>query len=232
MVDKLNLAYKIVSSFDSVTQVEDLVWEVHSYFVHSPQRVSEYQQVPKKIIDGKKLLKDIDTRWISLFRPIERVFKKYKSLTGYMYMNTKVIDRAKDVLYRLQDFETLFTLCGILSILYEVNLLIKLAQERDNYIIDFVLVRKHVCLCIDMLYEIDFFDPLFEDWRVLTNYKDPSNFLRFNIQNHLCIYVNRKEIHLYYFQKRMDIISDEPTQQPITYMNFGMVLHQTKIKLR
>ena len=49
----------------------------------------------------KKLLKDIDTRWISLFIPIERVFKEYKSLTRYMYVNRKIIDRAKDMLYYL-----------------------------------------------------------------------------------------------------------------------------------
>lgn len=92
-------------------------------------------------------------------------------------------------------------------------------------------MRKHVCLRIDMLYEINFFDSLFEYWRVLTNYKDLGHFLRFNIQYHLCIYVNGKEKPMYYFQKRMNIIGDKTIQKLVTYMNFNMVLHQTKTKL-
>lgn len=44
-----------------------------------------------------------------------------------MYANRKVIDRGKDMLYHLQHFETLLTLCGILLMLYEMKLLIKLA---------------------------------------------------------------------------------------------------------
>lgn len=32
-----------MSSIDFVAQVEDLVWELNSYFIHSPQRVLEYQ---------------------------------------------------------------------------------------------------------------------------------------------------------------------------------------------
>jgi len=36
---------------------------------------------------GKKLLKDLETRWISMLKPTYRVFNEYQSLVGFMYRN-------------------------------------------------------------------------------------------------------------------------------------------------
>lgn len=69
------------------------------------------------------MTKDINTRWILMYKPIERMFKEYSSLTRFMYKNRREVDRAKDVLFRMKNLETLLMLYGIFSMLYEINLL-------------------------------------------------------------------------------------------------------------
>jgi len=109
----MNLAFKIVSKFPSVSKVEDLVRETHAYFSRSPKRYLEFQQFADGITDGKKLLKDVDTRWISLNGPTQRLFNEFKYLVGLMYENHYTVDKAQDLLSRLTNIETLFTLAGI-----------------------------------------------------------------------------------------------------------------------
>jgi len=76
------------------------------------------------------MLKHVDTRWISMFKPAERVFEQYKFLTGFFYQNRRVVDRAKDLLYRMTKLETLLIFCEMIPMLYEMNKLIKMAQDR------------------------------------------------------------------------------------------------------
>lgn len=44
MAHRMNLAFKIVSKFPSVSKVEDLVRETHAYFSHSHKRYLEFQK--------------------------------------------------------------------------------------------------------------------------------------------------------------------------------------------
>ena len=45
------------------------------------------------LLMGKKMLKYVDTRWISLQGPVERLFSEYKSLVGVMYENRYKVDK-------------------------------------------------------------------------------------------------------------------------------------------
>ena len=85
MTPSMNLGFKIVSKFPLVSKFEELVRESHAYFCRSPKRFTEFQQFADGITDGKKLLKDVDTRWISLNGPAQRLFSEYQSLVGVMY---------------------------------------------------------------------------------------------------------------------------------------------------
>lgn len=69
-----------------------------------------------------------------MYGPVQRVFNEYPSLVGLMDMHAGDVERAEELLYRLRDAETLFTLCGMLPLLEEMNVLIKLAQKRTLYI--------------------------------------------------------------------------------------------------
>lgn len=66
MFHRMNITFKIVSKFPIVSKVKDLVRETHVYFSCSPKWLLEFQTFIDGVIDGKTLLKDVDTRLISL----------------------------------------------------------------------------------------------------------------------------------------------------------------------
>ena len=74
MAHRMNLAFKIVSNFSLVSKVEYLVCEVHAYLFWSPKRFLELYFFLMVLQMEKKLLKDFDTRWISLKGPAEILF--------------------------------------------------------------------------------------------------------------------------------------------------------------
>lgn len=71
MAHTMNLAFKIVSKFPIVLKFENLVHEIHGYFYRSPKRFTKFQNFGEGITPGNKLLKDVDTRWISLHGPAQ-----------------------------------------------------------------------------------------------------------------------------------------------------------------
>lgn len=103
MAHRTNLAFKIVSDFEEVSKVETLVKDLYSYFSKSPKRSLEFCQFQEGLTNGKKLLKDVDTQWISLYGPVQRVFNEYPSLVGLMDMHAGDVERAEELLYRLRD---------------------------------------------------------------------------------------------------------------------------------
>lgn len=50
-------------------------------------------------MDGNKLRIDVDTRWISLNGPAQKLFSEFKSLVGLMYENIYNVDKAQDLLH-------------------------------------------------------------------------------------------------------------------------------------
>ena len=122
-------------------------------------------------MDGNKILKDIDTRWISLTRPSQRLFSEFKSLVGFIYENRCNVDKAQDLLFRLTDIETLLTLAGILPMLHEMNVLMKMSQNRTMYIAKYTNARKSTCLALDKLYMmLEYFPGLeFTSWTMIIN---------------------------------------------------------------
>lgn len=62
MVHKMNFSYKIVNNFEIVAKVEELVHDVHSCFVHSLKKIVQFQKFVEGLIDGKKMINDVDTR--------------------------------------------------------------------------------------------------------------------------------------------------------------------------
>ena len=62
MDHRMHLAFEIVSKFSLVSKVEYLVREVHAYFFQSPKQFLEFKFFSDGVTNGKKLLKDDDTR--------------------------------------------------------------------------------------------------------------------------------------------------------------------------
>jgi len=52
MVHGMNLSFKIVSMFPSVSKVEDLIRETHAYFSRSPNFFLEFKHFADGVTDG------------------------------------------------------------------------------------------------------------------------------------------------------------------------------------
>jgi len=128
MVHRMNLAYRIIGTFISVSKVEDLIHDLHAYIARSRKRYKEFKNFFVEITDGNKLLKDVDTRWILLYEPVKRVLIEYLRSTSYMYKHHNVVHKAKDLLFHLIDFQILLTLCRIIPMLEKINTLMKHSQ--------------------------------------------------------------------------------------------------------
>ena len=100
----------------------------------------------------KKLLKDVDTRWISPKGPAERLFNEYASLVGVMYEHHSSVEKSQNLLFLLTDIETLLTLAGFLHMLHEMNNLVKMAQSHTMYIAEYTRARKLTCIALDNFY--------------------------------------------------------------------------------
>ena len=100
----------------------------------------------------KKLLKYVDTRWISLKEWDEKLYDEYASLVGVMYENRSSVEKYQTPLFLLIDIETLLTLTGIIHMLHEMNNLMKMAQSHMMYIAEYTREIKLTCLALDNLY--------------------------------------------------------------------------------
>ena len=69
-----------------------------------------------------------------------------------MYEHRSSVEKAQTLLFLLTNIETLLTLDGILPMLHEMNSLVKMAQSRTMYIVEYTRARKLTWLALDNLY--------------------------------------------------------------------------------
>jgi hypothetical protein len=86
-----------------------------------------------------------------------------------MYEDRYSVDKAQYILFRLTDIETLLTLVGILPMLDEMNVLVKMSQSHTMYIAEYTNERKFACLSLDNLYTMpeSFTGPRFTNWTTI-----------------------------------------------------------------
>jgi hypothetical protein len=104
---------------------------------------------------GNKLLNNVKTRWISMLKPTKRVMSEYRTLVVKMAFDSINNNSAKVNFELLCDIEVLYGLAILLPMLEEVNNLMKLAQARDIFVVDYMAAIK---LCQADLYS-HFADP-------------------------------------------------------------------------
>jgi hypothetical protein len=104
---------------------------------------------------GLKMLKAVKTRWISMLSPCKRVLSEYRPLLVKMGLDLHTSTPTKDNFEALVDVEVLLAFHYLVPMLEIVNRVIKWAQDRDVYIVDFILGVKD---CTSLLYR-HFVDP-------------------------------------------------------------------------
>ena len=135
--------------------------------------------------------------------PAQRLFSEYKSLVGVMYEHRFSVDKAQDLLFRLTDIETLLTLAGILPLLHEMNVLVKMAQSRTMYIVEYTNARKLACIALDNLYMMPgyFTSPTFNGWTTLIDIENIENYLKFDEKWRLCMALHGYMVPFHYVSK-------------------------------
>ena len=69
-----------------------------------------------------------------------------------MYEHHSSVEKTKTLLFLLTNIETLLTLARILPIFHEMNNLMKMAQSRMMYIVEYTREIKLTCITLDNLY--------------------------------------------------------------------------------
>jgi hypothetical protein len=93
---RLNLAYKSLSSMGVMPGIEGLLSSTYGYFAHSPKKILEFQNLAEEMDSkGLKLLRNVQTRWISLLDPLRRVLSQYRGVMGEMVQDKESDAKAK-----------------------------------------------------------------------------------------------------------------------------------------
>jgi len=183
-------------------------------------------------MDGKKLLKDVDTRWISLNRLAQILLSEFKSLVGLMYENCYNVDKAQYLLSRLTNIETLLTFDGIIHMLHEMSFLMKMSQNRTMYIVEYTNVRKLACLALDNLYMMQdsFIGPEFKSWTKIINIENNEKKLMFDEKGIQCIAVHGYMVPFHYISKTRQITKDCPVSRD-QFDNIVISMRQNLIEI-
>jgi hypothetical protein len=149
---RTDLAVEAMSDLPFVQKLEALCKSLHSYFSVSPKRHLEFQKLAEVVeTEGLKILKHVQTRWISLLEPLKRISAEYKTLIVKFAQDAPKESGAKKNLTLLLDVATLLALPCILPLLECIQSLIKFAQSRNVFISDFIAAVK---ICQGELFEM------------------------------------------------------------------------------
>jgi hypothetical protein len=125
--------------------------------------------------------------------PTHRLISEYQSFVGVMYEDHFNVDRTQDFLLRLIDIETLLTLVGIIPMLDEMNVLVKMYQSQtmSMYIAEYTNARKLAHLSLDNSYMMpdSFIGPWFTNWTMIIDIENIEIFLKFYEKGILCMAV-------------------------------------------
>jgi hypothetical protein len=112
----------------------------------------EYSKLAKVMQKkGLKILKNVNTRWISMIAPTKRVWYEYKPLLVKMVEDVATVDNAKANYELLCNVETLLGLPHVLPLLGCVQTLSNFAQSYQVFICDFIAIAK---ICHQNLFKL------------------------------------------------------------------------------
>jgi len=78
---RTNLAVRALSNLHVVAKIEALCQAMFPYFSHSPKRHLQFQKLAELVeTEGRHMLRNVKTRWLSLLDPLKRVMGEYQTL--------------------------------------------------------------------------------------------------------------------------------------------------------
>ena len=144
-----------LSNYPLISRLEGLFQFVYSYFCRSHKRHSELQKLADLMeTKGNKMLRNVETRWISIRSLAQKIMSEYKTLLVKMGVDMEAFAGHKgnatptENFEMLADVEVLLSLACFIPMVNAVHCLIKLSQARDIFICDFMQAIK---ICQDEL---------------------------------------------------------------------------------
>ncbi|KAG2423744.1 hypothetical protein HYH02_015284 [Chlamydomonas schloesseri] len=136
---RTDLAVGVLDNFRSVQSADALVHGVYNYFARSTARMRVMADLAKALRRRfRKMLKDVETRWISMSKPLDRTLSEHDLLLDFFWEEFQAGgDGAPtaDGIYRaLTDAETYMALCGLVPGLRLMQALIKQCQQRYVFV--------------------------------------------------------------------------------------------------
>jgi hypothetical protein len=136
---RTNLVVQAMSGTYVVARTEVLVQKIHEYFSKSSKRHLDFTKLAHIMeTKGRKILKHVRTRWLSLLLPAQRVISEYRTLVMKMELDNAKETNSKALLASLTDVETLLGLACLVPLMEVVDCMMQFVQSRDVYICDFV----------------------------------------------------------------------------------------------
>jgi hypothetical protein len=144
MAHRMNLVIGTLSLYPLVSNIEGLLASLHTYFSGRPKRCVQLVKLTG-IMETKvlKMLKCVKTRWVSMLFPCKRILSEYRTLVVKMALDMNTCSAAKDNFDMLVDLEIMLAFHYLVPMLEMVNKVIKWAQDRNIYAVDFIEGVKH-----------------------------------------------------------------------------------------
>jgi hypothetical protein len=145
----INLVVETLSNYPMVSRLESLFQSMYSYLCRSNKQHAELQKLADLMETKRnKMLRNIETRWISMRSRAKRIISEYTTLMVKMGtdMTPGLRQRSNagpgDNFDYLVDIEVLLSLACFIPLLDVVHYLIKLSQAPDIFICDFMQAIK------------------------------------------------------------------------------------------
>ena len=90
---RCNLTFKALSKHGVFVAIEKVLAAAHTYFSKSPKRYLEFKKLAELTeTKGLKMLKSVETRWVSLIEPMRRLLAEYRTLMYKLYREEELKD--------------------------------------------------------------------------------------------------------------------------------------------
>lgn len=119
---RTNLVVQAMSRTYVVARTEVLVQKIHEYFSKSSKKHLDFTKLADIMeTKGRKILKHVRTRWLSLLLPAQRVVSEYQTLVMKMELDNAKETNSKALRASLTDVETLLGLACLVPLMEVVD---------------------------------------------------------------------------------------------------------------
>ena len=93
---RCNLAFRTLEAFGIFDSISKVLQMIHAYFNRSPKHLTQFKALAELTeTKGLKMLKRVETRWVSFIEPLRRLLSEYRTLIYSMTADLDDNDKAK-----------------------------------------------------------------------------------------------------------------------------------------